>query len=81
MLAKYFALSLLPLAIAYTLAEKRRLDRSLLYLLIPCTLVGAYELYMLGRYGWDPLGDVAVYPSGDFAILTIAGRITFPCIV
>ena len=60
-LAKYFGLVLAPLLALYAVARERRVGVWAFYLAVPVLMVGAYELYLSWRYGWDALGDVARY--------------------
>jgi hypothetical protein len=60
-LTKYMAVSLIPLLLAYSLAEKHRPRRWAPALLVPLAAVAAYQWWMLATYGHSPLTDVGAY--------------------
>lgn len=60
-LAKYFAMSLIPLLFAYGLFRKRRLGWWMLTFLIPVAILGAYQWYTYTLYGRGLLSDAAAY--------------------
>lgn len=61
---KYFALSLVPLVLVYSLAVTRRPGRWLLALLVPILMATAYELWTRHLYGKGLILDAAAY-SGE----------------
>jgi 4-amino-4-deoxy-L-arabinose transferase-like glycosyltransferase len=60
-LSKYFGISLVPLLLAYSLAEKRSLGRWVFFLLLPLAVVGFYELATGMMYGRGLFSDAVVY--------------------
>ncbi len=62
-LAKYFAMNLIPLILFYTLVEKKRIDFSLLFLLIPIATLGGYHWLTQILYGHGLLIDAARYAT------------------
>lgn len=60
-LTKYFAISLVPLLAVYTLFRRRRLDWSLLALVIPIVLALAYGMLTAKLYGKDLVRDAMAY--------------------
>jgi hypothetical protein len=62
-LSKYFGASLIPLLLTHSVIRHRRLDRSLLYLLIPTAILIAYQLWTHDLYGQGLLSDAVSYAS------------------
>jgi hypothetical protein len=62
-LTKYFGLSLIPLLLAYSLPEWRRIGWRLLYLLLPVLAFGTYEWLACRLYGRGLLLDAATYST------------------
>ncbi len=62
-LAKYFALALLPLAVAYGAVRTKRLGSWLLPIVIACAIVLAFDVYTHARYGLHPIVDVIGYAT------------------
>jgi 4-amino-4-deoxy-L-arabinose transferase-like glycosyltransferase len=60
-LAKYFGLALIPLALVYGAARRRGPGRWLVSIGLALTIVAVFDLYTRARYGFDPLFDVAGY--------------------
>ncbi len=60
-LTKYFAVSLLPLLLVYTLVRQRGLRRDVAWLLIPVTILGLYQWWTHGLYGHGLLLDAVDY--------------------
>ncbi len=60
-LAKYFAISLIPLLAVYTLFKGRRHLKGLVWLAIPIAVLGLYQLYTEGLYGRGLLLDASAY--------------------
>lgn len=58
-LTKYFGLCLIPLLVAYSLLQRRRLGRWLLYFLWPILILAAYQWLTLRLYGRGLIGDAA----------------------
>jgi 4-amino-4-deoxy-L-arabinose transferase-like glycosyltransferase len=58
-LTKYFAISLVPLLLVYTLLSGRRRWARATWLLIPFILLGLLDLYMQRRYGMSHLLDLS----------------------
>jgi hypothetical protein len=56
-LTKYFAVGLIPLLAAYTLARERRASPRLVWLAMPLLAIAAYELATQIGYGHGLLGD------------------------
>jgi len=68
-LAKYFAISLIPLLFVYTLLHVRK--RRLTWLLIPVAIIGLFELYMWRLYGTGHLGMIAQLGEQYYAVTTV----------
>lgn len=64
-LTKYFAASLLPLLLAYSILRRRRLEHRLWYLLIPVALLLEYQLWTRSLYGQGLLSDAASYAGSE----------------
>jgi hypothetical protein len=62
-LTKYFGMALIPLILLWTIAERRRFDESLLYLLIPVVILSWYQWSTTQLYGRGLLSDAAAYTS------------------
>jgi 4-amino-4-deoxy-L-arabinose transferase-like glycosyltransferase len=62
-LAKYFAIALLPLLLAYGVLRERRAGSWLLPLLIPLAVVVAYDLTTYSLYGHAMFLGAALYPG------------------
>ena len=62
-LVKYFGIAVIGLIAVWTIAEKRRLDRSLVYLIIPIGLLVLYQWWTWVHYGRGLLLDAASYAS------------------
>ncbi len=88
-LTKYYALSTIPLFLAYGLAEKRRVGRWMWPLLVTFAIIGAYEVYTRYLYGQGHLFGSIFYaeesnlrkqPAPIRAIigLAFAGGCAFP---
>lgn len=60
-LSKYFAVGLVPLLAAYTLARERRVSPHLLWLVLPVLALVGYELATRAAYGHGLLLDAARY--------------------
>jgi 4-amino-4-deoxy-L-arabinose transferase-like glycosyltransferase len=63
-LTKYFGVSLIPLLLAYSVIQKRRIGSWVGFLLIPVFLLGAYELGTHALYGRGLLSDGLFYTAG-----------------
>ncbi|HSR12977.1 MAG TPA: glycosyltransferase family 39 protein, partial [Thermodesulfobacteriota bacterium] len=76
-LTKYFGMCLIPLLLVYTVAERRRLDASLLWLLLPLSVLAAYQVYTQALYDRGLLFDAASYAAnmGVFSDLKILSKI------
>ncbi|HKD01281.1 MAG TPA: glycosyltransferase family 39 protein [Terriglobales bacterium] len=64
-LTKYFGASLIPLLIVYSIVRLRRLEKSLLYLLIPTAVLIAYQWWTQNLYGQGLLSDAVSYASSE----------------
>ena len=62
-LTKYFGGCLIPLLFLYTIASKRRFERSLLLLLIPVAMLVSYQAWTHSQYGHGLLSDATSYVS------------------
>jgi len=62
-LAKYFAASLIPLLLTYSLMRTRRFGRWALYLLLPVAVLVAYQYGTEALYGRGLLWDAAEYAN------------------
>lgn len=62
-LTKYFAISLVPLLLAYGLMRKRRLGLWVLWLLIPLAILGAWQGATYALYGQVALSGAAAYSA------------------
>lgn len=60
-LTKYYGISLVPLLFVYSLAEKRKPGRWLVFLILPLLLLGAYQLMTHSFYGKDHFAAAATY--------------------
>ena len=60
-LTKYFALSLIPLLLAYTAARERRPSWKLLWLALPVLALAAFDRWTAHRYGHGMLASAGVY--------------------
>ena len=60
-LTKYFGLNLIFLLLIWTIAERRRLDSSILFLLIPAAALAGYHWVTFVLYGKGLLVDAATY--------------------
>lgn len=67
-LSKYFAIALIPLLGFYAVARQRRIDWSLLYLLIPVALLLWYQWATHQLYGRGLLLDAAAYATDTRAM-------------
>jgi 4-amino-4-deoxy-L-arabinose transferase-like glycosyltransferase len=63
-LAKYFAISLIPLLAIYTLLRKRGPTWRLAWLLVPVALLAAYQAWSRDHYGRGLLSDAASFAWG-----------------
>jgi 4-amino-4-deoxy-L-arabinose transferase-like glycosyltransferase len=63
-LTKYFAVSLIPLLLVYTLVRKRRLGSWIFFLLLPILVLGAYELWSRAVYGHGLIAYGIYYIQG-----------------
>jgi 4-amino-4-deoxy-L-arabinose transferase-like glycosyltransferase len=70
-LNKYFGISLVPLLLAYSLAEKRSLGRWVFFLLLPLAVIGLYELATSMMYGRGLFSDAVVYAKSWASIKNI----------
>jgi len=66
-LTKYVGVALLPLLLVYAVAKRRRLTFELLWLGVPITLLGAYDLYTFLLYGRGLLFGAVFQASGTRA--------------
>lgn len=64
-LAKYFGISVMPLAFAYALAKRRRLGGWAISLLLPVLSIAAYEVYTHALYGRGLFSSAAQYAVGS----------------
>jgi hypothetical protein len=62
-LTKYFGMSLIPLLIAYSLMEKRKMGQWVLFMLIPVLVLSAYQWATFILYGKGLLIDAASYAT------------------
>jgi hypothetical protein len=62
-LTKYFGISLVPLLLVYTLADRRKLGLWLLVLCIPIIVLGGYQWLTHIWYGQDLLREAAGYAT------------------
>ena len=62
-LTKYFGVSLIPLLAAWSILRGKKGLKSLLYLLIPLVVLGAYQLYTGYIYGTGLLLDASAYST------------------
>lgn len=60
-LAKYFAISLIPLLAVYTIFKGRRHIKGLVWLAVPITILALYQFYTEGIYGRGLLLDASAY--------------------
>ena len=74
-LTKYYGMSLIPLVFAYSLTEKRRLGRWMLFLLFPVLILVAYQWATHALYGRGLLLDAVSY-STTFRARMSAGFLT-----
>jgi 4-amino-4-deoxy-L-arabinose transferase-like glycosyltransferase len=61
--AKYFGMTLIPLLLAYTLLNQRRVGWAIAYLLVPVFILGAYQWGTHALYGRGLLLDAASYAT------------------
>src|SRR5262245_20685828 len=61
--AKYYAMALIPLLVAYTLFRTRRPTRALAALILPVALLGVYQWWTHERYSHGLLMDAASYAT------------------
>lgn len=74
-LTKYFAIALVPLLAAATVASERRVGAKLLWLLLPVAALGAYEMVTRQAYGHGLLaaaGEYGLSRHGELARRTVA---------
>lgn len=64
-LTKYFGLCLVPLLAAYTLTRRMSAWRALVYLVIPISIMAAYEMVTASIYGRGMLLDAIGYTSAS----------------
>jgi 4-amino-4-deoxy-L-arabinose transferase-like glycosyltransferase len=64
-LTKYFGFALIPLALAYSLMERRKIGPWLAYLLIPVIILAGYEWLTHKLYGRGSLFDGLVYAENQ----------------
>lgn len=64
-LTKYFGVSFVLLIMVWTIATNRRIDRSLLFLLIPLALLALYQAATAALYGKGLLSDAAFYATSS----------------
>jgi hypothetical protein len=69
-LTKYYGMSLIPLVLAYSLMEKRRLGRWMLFLLFPVLILAAYQWATHVLYGRGLLLDAVSYSTAARAKLS-----------
>jgi len=62
-LTKYYGVALVPLLLAYSWRKNRRLDLSLVYLVIPVLLLVCYQRWTQGLYGRGLFSDAVQYAS------------------
>ena len=62
-LTKYFALSVLPLMLAYAIMQRRRIILPILTLMLPIVVLIAYQHYTADLYGHGLLSDAAEYAN------------------
>lgn len=60
-LAKYFAISLIPLLAVYTIFKGRRHIKGLVWLAVPVAILALYQFYTEGIYGRGLLLDASAY--------------------
>jgi 4-amino-4-deoxy-L-arabinose transferase-like glycosyltransferase len=68
-LTKYFGMSLIPLLITYSLFEKRKIGRWMLFMLIPLLALSVYQWATHVLYGKGLLLDAASYAASTREIL------------
>jgi 4-amino-4-deoxy-L-arabinose transferase-like glycosyltransferase len=62
-LTKYFAVSLIPLLLIYSLVRNRRMTSAAAYLLVPMSVLFLYQVWTQAHYGHGLLMDAATYAS------------------
>ena len=62
-LTKYFGISLVPLLLAYSIASRQKLGRTLTALTIPIMMIGVYQWLTQDMYGHGLLQEAAGYAS------------------
>jgi len=67
-LTKYYGMSLIPLLFVYSLAKERKLGKSTLFLLIPISILAAYQWATFILYGRGLLLDASSYALNHQAI-------------
>jgi hypothetical protein len=60
-LTKYFGMCLIPLLLVYGVQSKRRVGAWTAFLLIPCAILGLYQMWTAHVYGRGMLFDAASY--------------------
>lgn len=60
-LSKYFGISMVPLLLVYTLMKNRRLDRRLIFLIIPVAVLFGYQWLTLTLYDTSLFSNAAAY--------------------
>ena len=67
-LTKYFGATLIPLLLLYTLVEKRRVDSSLIFLLIPVVIISYYEWLSYSLYNQSLISSAVSYASSKVVL-------------
>lgn len=70
-LTKFFALSLVPLLLVYTLCSERRRWVRLAWLILPLAIIGAYELYTQRLYGVGQMRGIVGLAEQYYEIYTV----------
>jgi len=73
-LTKYFAVSLIPLLLVYSLVRQRNVRSWIGYLAIPVVILGAYEFYTHELYGYGLISQAVQHRSGDRLLEGRSGR-------
>lgn len=78
-LTKYFAMSLVPLLVLYTIIRERKLRWKLAWMLVPIAVLAGYQVWTSQQYGRGLLSDAAVYvrqigPTPEYARETFGSK-------
>lgn len=64
-LTKYFGAALIPLLTVWTIAERKRIDSSLIAMIIPVLILAGYQWLTMKYYGHGLLFDAASYAADN----------------